>query len=195
MSIHGHNREKDGSGKWPFTRMEKMFNSGEINIANYAGWGWKEPNSHLLIDYMNDFFPNFKYIHTIRNGLDMAFSQNQQQLYNWGNLYGVPPPADQEKVPEASFRYWASVNKHIQTKVSLLGSEKLMLLNFDNLCREPEKEIRHLLLFLGIQPDQVDLDTLLAIPQEPPSSGRFQSMSINWLTQEDKKLLVQLGFL
>jgi hypothetical protein len=44
------------------------------------GWGWKEPNSHIILDCLASRLENMKYIHVIRNGLDMAYSSNQNQL-------------------------------------------------------------------------------------------------------------------
>ncbi|MEZ5572066.1 MAG: sulfotransferase [Halioglobus sp.] len=50
-------------------------------------WGWKQPNSHILLPLLNQFFPKMKFIYVLRNGLDMAFSYNQNQLkYFWGDL-------------------------------------------------------------------------------------------------------------
>src|SRR5690606_37110457 len=40
-------------------------------------WGWKEPNTHIYLPEILNFFPNIRYIHVIRHGLDMAFSGNK----------------------------------------------------------------------------------------------------------------------
>ncbi|MEI7982006.1 MAG: sulfotransferase, partial [Bacteroidota bacterium] len=156
MYLNGHNIYGDGRGKWAIKRYRNLLFPGHHPKEHFSGWGWKEPNSHLLLEYLNDFFPGLKYIHTMRNGLDMAFSQNQQQLFNWGNLFGVPVPGTQAEIPEASFRYWAAVHRYILQQSACLGAEKFLMINFDTLCREPEKEIRKLLTFLKVRDEQLN---------------------------------------
>ena len=43
-------------------------------------WGWKEPNTHIIIDKILEITPDLKFIYVFRNGLDMAYSSNQNQL-------------------------------------------------------------------------------------------------------------------
>src|SRR5262249_24496407 len=50
-------------------------------------WGWKEPNTHVFLDRLQTAFPEMKYIHVMRNGLDMAYSENQNQLKLWGSVF------------------------------------------------------------------------------------------------------------
>ncbi len=54
---------------------------------------------------MDKYFTNFKYIHVIRNGLDMACSKNQQ-VYNWGNLFGISIPYIIKMFLKVSLRFW-----------------------------------------------------------------------------------------
>ena len=82
MARQGHNIEKEGQGKWAFDRLKHLLFNNTNNISLYEYWGWKEPNSHLLLKHFYQYFTGLKYIHTVRNGLDMAFSPNQQQFYN-----------------------------------------------------------------------------------------------------------------
>ena len=104
MSYQGHNHLGKGKGSWPFKRLSKAFSQHACLSAKHIGWGWKEPNSHLLIDLFPGCFQNFRYIHTIRHGLDMAFSKNQQQLFNWHALFDVPIPQKNTEIPSASFK-------------------------------------------------------------------------------------------
>ena len=195
LFVHGHNIYKHGSGLWAVERYRKILCSGHREPGHYNGWCWKEPNSHLLIDHLNDFFPHFKYIHTTRHGLDMAFSQNQQQLFNWGRLFGVAPPTDPDKVPELSFRYWVAVQRKILEKAVDLGPDRLLIINFDKLCKEPFTEISKLAAFLKIPADRITLKELSAIPQMPATQGRYHSKLTPWITAEDRRLLEELEFL
>ena len=46
----------------------------------------------------------------MRNGLDMAFSSNQNQLYNFGWLF-TRTERDPELTPEASLDFWIAANR------------------------------------------------------------------------------------
>ena len=92
ISLTGHDHLRSGHGKWPFYRAASILKRAHITNNNIQPWGWKEPNSHIYIEQLGKYFPNAKYIHVMRNGLDMAFSNNQAQLYNWSWLYGIDIP-------------------------------------------------------------------------------------------------------
>ena len=82
-------------------------------------WGWKEPNTHLLLPYLVRRFPDMRYIHVVRHGLDMAFSSNQNQLATWGEQFQIPadlPP------PVRSLRYWIAAQRRARDLGTALGS-------------------------------------------------------------------------
>jgi hypothetical protein len=83
ISSHGHNVSGTGKGLWPFKRVFTILINKNYNINSFRGYGWKEPNTHVFLPFIVKHFKNIRYIHVIRNGLDMAFSSNQNQLYNW----------------------------------------------------------------------------------------------------------------
>ncbi len=139
MSMYGHNQQGDGKGTWSLMRLQKIFHQ-QIS-TDFIGWGWKEPNSHLLLKPLANFFCGLKYIHVIRHGLDMAYSQNQQQFYNWAALYGVNIPASASEIPLAAFRYWLAANEQAVRVGEQLGEQRFLLVNFDQLCMTPQSEI------------------------------------------------------
>jgi hypothetical protein len=194
MSAHGHNAERSGNGLWPFARAVRMMRPQKRVKPVYHGWGWKEPNSHLLIEVMNTRFPAFQYIHCIRHGLDMAFSSNQQQLYNWGQLFGVLPPTDPARIPEASFRYWVESNRKAMALGEKIGGKRFLMLNFDDLCEDPRNGIQRITGFLGAEPDAGLMEQLISLPRPAPSAGRYNDHDISWVTREDKAFLERMGF-
>jgi hypothetical protein len=194
ISMHGHNHLGDGKGVWPFIRAKKMFFENKNDLSLYKGWGWKEPNSHLLISEMDQCFSKFKYIHTVRHGLDMAFSENQQQLYNWGPLFGVELPTTRQDVPRASFQYWVKANREAIEKGEKLGPEKFLLINYDQLCIDPQHEILKLFSFLEIDPDDSVFMKCAALPKVATSTGRFQNYHLDAFEHSDLAFLKSLGF-
>ncbi len=193
MTKYGHNIQKDGSGIWAFQRLRHILFSRN-DIVSYTGWGWKEPNSHLILKNLNDKFPNLKYIHTIRHGLDMAYSPNQQQLFNWGKLFGVEIPKNEKDIPAASFRYWVEVNRKVIAQREKLGENKILLLNFDNLCVNPKTEIQKLIDFLGIKVSDTQLQKAVEILIIPESKGRFKKHDIAKFEKKELDFLYSMGY-
>lgn len=130
-----------------------------IHYASYKGWGWKEPNSHIYLEYLDKYFADLKYIHVIRHGLNMAYSKNQQQLHNWGHLFDISIPDELKKLPKASLQYWIQSNE----KVLQYGKQKLgdrfLLMNIDEFCLDPIPQIRKLEKFLGVVIKNAELHT------------------------------------
>ena len=71
---------------WLGERVQTLRDTGKFERSNRPshGWGWKEPSTHVILDRLLQNIPNMKYIHVARNGLDMAYSENQTQLALWG---------------------------------------------------------------------------------------------------------------
>jgi hypothetical protein len=193
-SIHGHNHLGHGKGVWPFIRVKKVLFGHESDPSRFIGWGWKEPNSHLLITEMAQHFENFKYILVIRHGLDMAFSENQQQLYNWGPLFGVDLPKTSLEIPLASFQYWVKANRLAIEKGEKLGSERFLWINYDQLCTDPKPGIQKLLSFLEINADENSIRKCSELPKIAASSGRFRNFDLELFPDKDLAFLKSLGF-
>jgi len=194
ISIFGHNYKGDGRGFWPFLRAWNMLVKQPKMTLNQSQWGWKEPNSHIYLEYLAAYFSNIKYIHTIRHGLDMAFSENQQQLYNWGPILGLELPKSRSDKPAASLKYWIKSNRRVMEIGEKLGAQKFLVVNFDRLCLSPRSEIQKIVSFLNIEPGAENLATLCCIPQRPKSLGRYRTHNISQFDPADLNELNDLGF-
>ena len=53
-------------------------------VAGTAAWGWKEPRSIYLLPFFHRHLPGLRFLHVVRDGRDMAFSENQNQLRKHG---------------------------------------------------------------------------------------------------------------
>jgi hypothetical protein len=194
MSKHGHTHDGRGRGDWVLGRLPVIKYGLPLKAEQYAGWGWKEPNTHLALEAFEKYFPNFKYIHTVRHGLDMAFSDNQQQLYNWGPLFGIKVPEKQEEIPLASFRFWVEANRRAIETGKKLGPDKFLLLNFDKLCDAPHKEVIKIADFLGITLSDEILAAAARRPSKPGSTGRYREHPGIVYSPDDLAFLKELGF-
>jgi len=193
-SILGHNYKGEGRGLWPFKRAWKMLTAKpKIRFKN-AGWGWKEPNTHIFLEHLSDYFKNLKYIHTIRHGLDMAFSKNQQQLYNWGSMFGVALPKLKTEEPAASLKYWVKSNQRVLEFGERLGNERFLVVNFEKLCLSPKSEIQRIISFLNIKPNADKLKFAVNIPKKPSSLGRYRAHDTGQFESADLADLKTLGY-
>lgn len=137
-----------------------------------APWGWKEPRSIYLLSFFDQIIPEVKFIHVVRDGRDMAFSSNQNQLRKHGaavllnaGLNGAP-----QSVRTAAL--WSQIN----LEAAAYGEEQMpgryFRVRFETLCAQPEETIRAIFDFLGA-PDLGICDAVAEV-SPPPSIGRWQ---------------------
>jgi len=110
-------------------------------------WGWKEPNTHLFLTYLLSALPNMKYIHVVRNGLDMAHSANQNQLVLWGErLVGRPVnPAS----PQDAFAFWCAAHERLLTILSEVP-KRILLVQYESLLTNEQAAVDRLAEFLSL---------------------------------------------
>lgn len=154
--------------------------------AHGRPWGWKEPNTHVVIERLWARLPRLRYVHVVRNGLDMAFSRNQNQLELWGPQAIGEGPAS----PARSLRYWCHVHQRMQALLAA-NPTRMYWLDYDALCRDPGVGIPRLCRFLGC-PVPADLAPLLALVQ--PQAVRHASMPLDGFAPADIDYVRSLGF-
>lgn len=118
-------------------------------------WGWKEPNTHIFLPFLLKNVPDFKYIHVLRSGLDMAFSKNQNQPKNWGQFI-LNTPCDDQVTPTYSLNYWIAANNRV-LKLQQQMKGNFLLIKYDELCKNPKRELEKLLLFVNRRGDVDEL--------------------------------------
>jgi hypothetical protein len=154
-------------------------------------WGWKEPNTHIVLPQLLELVPGLKYIHVMRNGLDMAYSDNQEQLLYWGKL--MLGEEQLEINPANSFRYWCAAHRRLLEMIDQRGKQ-LYLLNFDQFCLQPQTEIDLLLDFLDINPPAQLREDLLSLITVPSSLGRHKQHRPDYVSAEDRLFLREMGY-
>lgn len=132
--------------------------------AQGRSWGWKEPNTHIVIERLWQRLPGLRYIHVVRNGVQMATSSNQNQLRLWGpRVLGEDGPA----TPRRSLAYWCRVHRRLQDLLAR-NPDRMLWLDFDRLCRDPEGTAAQLGRFLGYRTE----DVFAALPPLKPPAQR-----------------------
>lgn len=177
--------------EWLSQRAESLIRECAGPPRKCCCWGWKEPNTHVVLPRLKDLIPRLRYIHVVRNGLDLAYSENQNQLRLWGARFlGV----DRIEIsPRFSLKYWAAVHRRVLAAGSEMGG-RFLLINFDRLCANPSDELPRLLEFLGFEASPERLAASTNLIHSPETIGRFKLFPRDDFDPEDVALVRSIGF-
>jgi Sulfotransferase family len=194
LSVNLQVSNKTMRGFWPFERARNLLRASRAPLpAKYRGWGWKEPNSHIYLPYLLRHYSALKYIHVIRHGLDLAFSINQVQLYNWSFLFGLERPQSKSQVSAASLKYWVRANQRA-LDLGKGSPDRFLMVNFDALCHSPEQEIGRIFDFAGVEISADEVARLSELPQKQASSGRYLQRDCSIFDPADVEAVRRFGF-
>ena len=132
-------------------------------------WGWKEPRSVYLSRFLAAELPGLRFLHVVRDGRDMAFSENQVQLRKHGDA--VLGPSDE---PEAlrSIALWREVNLRAADFGERELGDRYLRLRFEDLCAEPAARVAEVLRFFALDGDAERIAAEEV--QAPPTLGRWR---------------------
>lgn len=153
-------------------------------------WGWKAPNSHVIMKELFEVYPNMKYIMVVRNGLDMAYSDNQGQLKLWGPVLFDKKELHKgwDKSPRLSLKYWCMVHKRILQDSK---GKNFLWLDYDKLCMDPDKYLPILFDFLEISHKYIE--SVKPMIKISSGIGRYKEHNDKF-DQEDLDFVKELGY-
>ena len=131
-----------------------------------AAWGWKEPRSIYLLPFLHETMPGLRFLHFVRDGRDMAFSENQQQLKKHGDA-ALDRKLRWQRKPYRSVALWAHVNGGAADYGERELADRYLRVRFEELCSEPGPTARRILDFFGLEGDA---DAIAAAEVRPPST-------------------------
>jgi len=137
-----------------------------------APWALKHPRTVLMLPYLRERHPGMKFIHVIRDGRDMAFSRNTTQVDLYGDLI-VPPTDVWQSSAEKSMRFWAHSNLQTKQFAEATLAECYLRIRFEDLCADPETEIRRLFEWLDAGDEKAE--AARDIVKAPNSIGRWRA--------------------
>ena len=136
---------------WRFVR--------EARLADGSPWLIKEPNLQMFADRILASRQDVVVLVIVRNGLDMAFSRNQQQVVTWGA--GEPTPA-------ASLEHWCRSHERL-LEIGDKYPGRMVFLGYEDLCSRPADAIDPLARALS-SIDPGELAARASQVFEPPST-------------------------
>ena len=158
--------------------------------ADRRRWGWKEPNTHLIASTILRLRPDIKFIHVTRHGLDMAHSSNQNQARLWGStILGRP----YEDSPRFHLRYWCAITRRAH---SLRNGwpDRVLLLDYDALCREPMVEFARLADFADHPLGGELLGEITALVRPPQDPPRWMTGGLALFDPQDVAFVQECGY-
>ncbi len=134
-------------------------------------WGWKEPRSAFLLPFFHSQMPMLKFLHVVRDGRDMAYSSNQNQLMKHGGTLSDSTEAHWSQ-PLRSMALWSRLNMLVAAYAERNMDGQYMVVRFDDLCTDPIRTIVRMLEFFRLEGD-VQQITQLEV-DAPESMGRWR---------------------
>lgn len=169
---------------------ERLASLAAVAPRPAGAWGWKEPNTHMVLDRLFDLRPDLRYVHVMRNGMDMAASANQNQLRLWGpRMLG----ARFDDGPRGSLAFWHWAHQRI-LDLAVAFPGRILVFNYDAMCEAPADTLPRLLEFLAVPADARTLARLGALVSAPASRGRFRALPPSTFDHEDVGFVRSLGY-
>lgn len=191
MAAWGHNHRRAMAGPHGFQMVANRLRKGPEPLVGSQVWGWKEPNSHVVLPELLATFPDLRYVHVVRDPLDMAFSANTTQLRLWGPLHGVEVPREPDQIPNAQLAWWLESTRRVLDMAKQMES-RFLLIRFESFCAAPEEHIRHLAQLAELEVTDDELARAGAHVVMPTSAGRWRSHGNENL---DRRLLAEVAAL
>jgi hypothetical protein len=145
---------------WWLGRLRGLYEDFQGEVLARSGkarWAEKDPTYTLLLDFIEELFPDALYIHLLRDGHDVVASFRDR----WGY----------RSAARAARTEWARYVEAARSFADGVGPDRFLELRYERLVGDPEAEARRLFAFLGedFVPAVLEFD-----PAEHTATARYQ---------------------
>ena len=158
-------------------------------------WGWKEPRSIYLLPFYHRAMPKLRFLHFIRDGRDMAFSENQNQLKKHGEAV-LDENERKWRQPVQSIALWTRVNLGAADYGEREMGDQYLRVSFEELCTEPAGTVGRIYDFFGLEGDAAGVAEAEVRP--PETLGRWRGKRdkvVDELNRVAEPALSRFGYL
>ncbi len=132
----------------------EYFGYDPINISRPVPhrWGWKDPRSTITFPVWLRVFPRARFIHIIRNGIDVAISINRRAVQRSQDWKRKLFPKDYSPAAldlEYCFRLWEDYVSFALDHRYLIPEDQYFELRYEALLESPVHQLRAVLEFIG----------------------------------------------
>lgn len=159
------------NSNWLSERANSFLKERQDTVGKMA---WKEPNTHVIVDRLLKIDPDLRYIHITRSGLDMAYSENLNQLRLWGSVFLDRPVI---WAPKDALSYWVAVEQRIR-RLKMTHPDRILIVHYEDLAFRPNEVIDEILLFCG-ETDAIQVDKIAQFVVPAHSIGRHKSRDLS----------------
>lgn len=193
VAVRGRNRRSKGDPFWAAKRLLKILVHVTNNCETHQSLGLKEPHTMLLYKQISKVLKNPIFIHVVRNGLDMAYSGNQQMMNNFGSMFGLDVDPYSSS-PENALKFWILSNKYAIRQLQEEKDEKYLIVKFEEVCKRPYALVNEIANFLPIDCPIQKRTAAKEIPQVPETIGRYKQRNYHKLLNKYENYLNSFGY-
>ena len=135
-------------------------------------WGFKNPRTMLILPFLNEMFPDMKFVHVVRDGRDISLGNE----FAGKNRHTDAFLTEAEKklpVEERMILFWGRSNQRSMDYGREHMQGRYLQMRWEELCTNPVTKARELLEFAGCR--NVDVRKVAQIVKRPASIGRWKS--------------------
>lgn len=153
-------------------------------------WGWKEPNTHILLGRLLAAMPALRYIHVVRDPLYMTASGNQNQLALWGPVFLDRDVATESAV---SLAYWCAAHRRL---VDLMAGfpGRILIVDYDKLCTKLIYQVGRIAGFLDASMADGELVAFMEWLVHTPSDEARATVDLDQFDAGDLAYIASLGY-
>lgn len=123
---------------WWIERIRALYEDFQAEVLRASGkarWAEKDPTYTLLLPFIEELFPDARFVHLLRDGHDVVASFRDR----WGY----------RSAARAARSEWARYVRAARALGARIGAERYLELRYERLVADPEAEAGHLFAFLG----------------------------------------------
>lgn len=157
-------------------------------------WGWKLPPNIAILPFLHSQFPQIKCLHLVRDGRDMAYSRNQNQLQYLGPVL-LNLEERSWNQPLRSIALWSKLNLLTAEYGEKYMPSQYLRIRFEDLCHKPVLTIERIFDFFGLSGDIEKIAQAEVTPPRSLERWRNQDLDIAQLHRIGGVALQKFGYL
>jgi hypothetical protein len=119
----------------------------QVRRDDSIAWGWKDPRTTVTFPIWMRVFPNARWLHVLRNGIDVAISIHRRSLRQRRRLRNRVFPLDYS--PRTldftySFHLWETHVSFVLEHKHLITPGQYLEMRYEDLLAEPQRELKRL---------------------------------------------------
>lgn len=134
----------------------------KLDISRLPAWGWKDPRTTLTFPIWLNIFPNAKWLHIIRNGIDVAISIHRRSLKQQKKIRNRIFPIDYKPITldfTYCFRLWEKYITFTLENKHLIPSDRYLEIQYEKFLEEPQRYLNIICDFINYPLSETVVET------------------------------------